>query len=273
MSVKSRFSMKLEFWKYEGAGNDFVLLDLRGANFEPTAEQIHSLCHRRKGIGADGLMILANSKVADFSMRYFNADGPEATMCGNGGRCITWFADHLGIGGDEKLFEAVDGIHRAEIISREGNSATIRLEMVDVESVEVCPDGDILLNTGSPHLVRVVESLDMDVVGIGRALRYDPKTAQTNGANINFVEVLGEGALALRTYERGVEDETLACGTGATATAIAVCHTLQPSVHHFTLRALGGNLEVEFTTNDYSSYRNIHLTGPARLVFHGEVEI
>lgn len=265
--------MKIEFWKYEGAGNDFVLLDLRGANFEPSEEQIHALCDRRRGIGADGLMILGSSEVADFAMRYFNADGPEATMCGNGGRCITWFADHLGIGGDEKLFEAVDGLHRAEILSREGDSATIRLEMVDVERVTVCPDGDVLLNTGSPHLVRRVESLDMDVVGTGKALRYSEKTASTGGANINFVEVLGEGLLSLRTYERGVEDETLACGTGATATAIAISHTLQPSVRHFSLSALGGNLEVEFTTDDNLTYHNIRLTGPARRVFHGEVEI
>ena len=265
--------MKIEFWKYEGAGNDFVLLDLRGANFEPTPEQIHSLCDRRRGIGADGLMILAESKVADFAMRYFNADGPEATMCGNGGRCIAWFADLRGIGGDCKLFEAVDGMHRAEILSREGCRATVRLEMVDVERVEVCPDGDVLLDTGSPHLVRVVESLDMDVVGTGRALRYDAKTAPTNGANVNFVEILGDGNVALRTYERGVEDETLACGTGATATAIAVSHTLQPDERHFSLHALGGDLEVEFTTSDHTHYSNIRLTGPARLVFHGETEI
>lgn len=265
--------MKIEFWKYEGAGNDFVLLDLRGTNFEPTEEQIHALCDRRRGIGADGLMILADSEVADFAMRYFNADGPEATMCGNGGRCITWFADHLGIGGDEKLFEAVDGLHRAEILSREGATATVRLEMVDVERVAVCSDGDMLLDTGSPHLVRIVGSLNMDVVGIGKSLRYSNKTAPTGGANINFVEVLGKGQLALRTYERGVEDETLACGTGATASAIAIAHTLQPSERHFSLSARGGNLEVEFTTYDHLTYRNIRLTGPAREVFHGEVEI
>ena len=264
--------MKLKFWKYEGAGNDFVLLDQRGATFEPTAEQIHALCNRRTGIGADGLMMLGESENADFSMRYFNADGPEATMCGNGGRCITWFADHLGIGGDTKHFEAMDGLHTAEILDRQGDTATIRLGMVDVKSVEVCPDGDVLLNTGSPHLVRFVENLDLDVVGVGRTLRYDAKTAPTNGANINFVEVLGEGEVALRTYERGVEDETLACGTGATASAIALCHTLQPIIRHCSLRALGGNLAVDFEAHD-GHYTSIHLTGPARLVFCGEVEI
>ncbi len=265
--------MKIEFWKYEGAGNDFILLDQRGANFEPTARQIHLLCDRRRGIGADGLMMLGESQCADFSMRYFNADGPEATMCGNGGRCITWFADLLGIGGDTKRFEAVDGLHTATILRREGASATVKLGMTNVECVTVCPDGDVLLDTGSPHLVRRVESLDMDVVGLGRELRYDAKTAPTGGANINFVKIEGEGKLSLRTYERGVEDETLACGTGATATAIAVCHTLQPSVHHFELRALGGDLEVEFSPEGNGHYTNIYLTGPARLVFHGTVEI
>ena len=264
--------MKIEFWKYEGAGNDFVLLDQRGANFEPTAEQIHKICNRRTGVGADGLMMLSHCEGADFAMRYFNADGPEATMCGNGGRCIVWFADMLGIGGNRKTFRAIDGLHTAEVLSREGNTATIRLGMVDVESVEVCPDGDVLLDTGSPHLVRFVEGLDMDVVGVGRALRYDAKTAPTNGANINFVKVMGEGNVALRTYERGVEDETLACGTGATASAIALCHTLQPEVRDVTLQALGGVLRVEFSRTD-DHYTNIHLTGPARLVFKGEMEI
>ena len=264
--------MKLNFWKYEGAGNDFVLLDLRDTNFEPTEEFIHAICSPRTGIGADGAMVLTRSSKADFGMRYFNADGPEATMCGNGGRCIAWFADLLGIGGDEKRFEAVDGMHTATILSRSGNTARIRLQMVDVESVVVDSEGDVLLDTGSPHLVRRVESLDMDVVGIGAELRYGPKTAATKGANINFVEVLGEGELALRTYERGVENETLACGTGATATAIAVCHTLQPDVRHFGLKALGGHLEVEFEVDSEGRYHNIFLTGPARLVFAGELE-
>lgn len=262
--------MKTRFWKYEGAGNDFVLLDCRGANFEPSEEQIRRMCSRRTGIGADGLMMLTDSSVCDFGMRYFNADGPEATMCGNGGRCIAWFADLLGIGGDVKRFEAVDGLHTAEILSRDGNTARVRLEMVDVERVCVDDEGDILLDTGSPHLVRVVDDLDVDVVGIGAELRYGPKTAATKGANINFVQVVGEGRLALRTYERGVEDETLACGTGATATAIAICHTLQPSVRHFDLAARGGDLCVDFNVDSAGHYTSIHLTGPARLVFGGE---
>lgn len=265
--------MKLKFWKYEGAGNDFVLLDLRNANFEPTPQFVHAICSPRTGIGADGAMVLGTSEVADFSMRYFNADGPEATMCGNGGRCICWFADLLGIGGDHKVFEAVDGIHTATILERNGSVARIRLQMVDVEAVEVDTEGDVLLDTGSPHLVRRVESVEsVDVVGLGAELRYGPKTAPTRGANINFVEVVGEGQLALRTYERGVENETLACGTGATATAIAVCHTLQPDVRHFCLRALGGDLEVEFDHTEGGRYTDIFLTGPARLVFCGELE-
>lgn len=265
--------MKLKFWKYEGAGNDFVLLDGRDANFEPTPEQIAALCHRRRGIGADGAMILTRSERAEFGMRYFNSDGPEATMCGNGGRCIAWFADMLGIGGRVKCFEAIDGLHTAEVLETNGDEARIRLGMRDVEGVVVDAEGDVLLDTGSPHLVRFVESLDVDVVGIGSSLRYGPKTAATNGANINFVQVLGHGELALRTYERGVEDETLACGTGATASAIAAAHTRQPQCRHFTLRAQGGLLEVEFVPVEGGGYREVFLTGPARLSFSGEVEL
>ncbi len=262
--------MKTKFWKYEGAGNDFVLFDCRDTNFEPSEEFIRAICSRRTGVGADGAMLLAKSATCDFAMRYFNSDGPEATMCGNGGRCIAWFADLLGIGGDVKTFEAVDGLHTAEILSRSGASAQVRLQMIDVDRVVVDEDGDILLDTGSPHLVRVVNDLDMDVVGVGAELRYGPKCASTNGANVNFVQVLGEGRLALRTYERGVEDETLACGTGATATAIAICHTLQPSVRHFDLAAQGGNLAVDFEIDEQGHYTKIYLTGPARVVFEGE---
>lgn len=261
--------MNIDFWKYEGAGNDFVLLDLRNTNFEPTEAQVRAICDRRRGVGADGLMILSECADADFSMRYFNSDGPEATMCGNGGRCITLFADHLGIGGDRKLFRAVDGLHTAEILSRPTpNEAVVRLGMCNVESVRVDEDGDVLLDTGSPHLVRFVEGLDLDVVGEGRALRYGPKTAATSGANINFVKVEGEGRLSLRTYERGVEDETLACGTGATASAIAACSVFQPAVRHFDLAARGGDLAVDFET-DGERYWSIRLTGPARLAFRG----
>lgn len=264
--------MKTKFWKYDGAGNDFVLLDCRGTNFEPSERALRAICARRTGIGADGAMILSDSEVADFRMRYYNADGREGTMCGNGGRCIAWFADLLGVGGDEKRFEAIDGLHTATVLARQGNCATIRLGMKDVAEVSVDPEGDVLLDTGSPHLVRVVESLDMDVVGEGAALRYGPKTTATNGANINFVTVLGEGEVALRTYERGVEDETLACGTGATATAIAICHVMQPDVRHFKLHARGGDLEVEFVRTADGCYTDVWLTGPARLVFEGEVE-
>lgn len=265
--------MKTKFWKYHGAGNDFVLFDCRGTNFEPTEEFIRRICSRRTGVGADGAMILADSRDYDFAMRYFNSDGPEATMCGNGGRCIAWFADLLGIGGDRKVFEAVDGLHTADIISRCGAEAQVRLQMVDVARVEVDEQGDMLLDTGSPHLVRVVESLDMNVCAEGAALRYGPKTAPTGGANINFVQVLGEGELALRTYERGVEDETLACGTGATATAIAICHTRQPEVRHFELAARGGGLQVDFATDGSGSYTDIYLTGPACFVFAGEIQL
>lgn len=267
--------MKLNFWKYEGAGNDFVLLDCRNSNFNPSPEQIAALCDRRRGVGADGAMMLTSSERAEFGMRYFNSDGPEATMCGNGGRCIVWFADMLGIGGDSKCFEAMDGLHTATVLERNGAQARIRLGMKSVDEVVVDAQGDVLLDTGSPHLVRVVERLDnLDVVAVGRELRYGPKTAPTNGANINFVVVEeGLGRLSLRTYERGVEDETLACGTGATAAAIAIGHTLQHACNHFCLNARGGKLEVEFERTAQGGYTNIFLTGPARLAFKGEWEV
>ncbi len=264
--------MKLNFWKYEGAGNDFVLFDCRETNFEPAVELLSAVCDRRRGIGADGVMLLTRSTVAQFGMRYFNSDGRESTMCGNGGRCIALFADNLGIGSAVKRFSAVDGLHEAEILSRDAFTAVVRLKMVDVAGVETF-DGDYFLNTGSPHLVRRVADLAMDVVGEGRALRCSARLASMGGANINFIRIEDEGKISIRTYERGVEDETLACGTGATAAAIAVNHAFQPAVKHFEVKARGGDLAVDFDTDDNSSYRNIFLTGPSRMVFAGEADI
>lgn len=264
--------MTISVHKYEGAGNDFILIDGRDAIFEPDPQLIARLCDRRFGIGADGVMILEPSHSSLFKMRYFNSDGPEGTMCGNGGRCIALFAHHLGLGDQTKLFDAVDGMHRAQIVEAAAGSGTVELGMTDVESIESVMGG-YLLDTGSPHYVTFVDDpAQIDVCGRGRTLRYSAELNRRGGANINFVGRIGTGRFALRTYERGVENETLACGTGATASAIVVNNRLQPDVCSFEIEVEGGALRVEFERTG-EEYRNIRLTGPARHVFDAEVDI
>ena len=207
----------MRFAKYEGAGNDFILLDLRNGGATPQSAEIARLCDRHFGIGADGLMTLAASAVSgcDCSMRYYNADGSPGEMCGNGGRCFALFAHHLGIGGDIKRFDSTDGIHEARMLRIDGLRSTVELGMIDVERIDR-GDGYWFLDTGVPHYVEFTDDLEaVDVIGRGRRIRYDKRFAK--GTNVNFVKVVGPGHIAVRTYERGVEDETLACGTGSTA--------------------------------------------------------
>ena len=261
--------MTITFHKYEGAGNDFVLLDGRGPLPELSPDFVALLCNRRLGIGADGLMVVEEAAGYDFRMRYFNADGYEGTMCGNGGRCITLYAHLLGIGGPVKHFIACDGEHTAEILSGDGTAGRVRLQMSDPTPITAYANG-LLLNTGSPHYVEVREDIALiDVATEGAAIRYSEPLASQGGANINFIEPLAEGELLIRTYERGVEAETLACGTGATAAAIVAATTLYPALNHIELTAPGGQLEVDFqrTANNFT---NVHLTGPARLAFVGQ---
>lgn len=261
--------MTISFHKYEGAGNDFVLLDGRSPLPELSPEFVALLCNRRFGIGADGLMVVESADGYDFRMRYFNADGYEGTMCGNGGRCITLYVHLLGIGGPVKRFIACDGEHTAEILSGDGHSGRVRLQMSDPTPTEPYGEG-LLLNTGSPHYVEVREDIALiDVEAEGAAIRYSEPLASQGGANINFIEPLDEGELLIRTYERGVEAETLACGTGATAAAIVAATTLYPTLNHIELIAPGGELEVDFERTP-DGFRNVHLTGPARLAFSGE---
>ena len=265
--------MTILFHKYEGAGNDFVLLDGRGALPELSPEFVALLCNRRFGIGADGLMVVESADGYDFRMRYFNADGYEGTMCGNGGRCITLYAHLLGIGGNVKRFVACDGEHSAEILSGDGTAGRVRLLMSDPSAIKPYGEG-VLLNTGSPHYVEIREDIalaDMEVEGA--AIRYSEPLASQGGANVNFIEPLGEGELSIRTYERGVEAETLACGTGATAAALVAATTLFPDSDHIELTAPGGELEVDFERTEGGSFRNVRLTGPARLVFIGEWKV
>ncbi|MBC8152773.1 MAG: diaminopimelate epimerase [Bacteroidetes bacterium] len=265
----------MEFVKYQGTGNDFVLIDDRSETF-PADDQafVAHLCHRRFGIGADGLILLRTDPDYDFRMIYFNADGAEGSMCGNGGRCIVRFAHDLGLFEGETRFRAVDGEHRAEV-----RGDDIFLRMGDVSHVETHPNalwGDetpsvsYFLQTGSPHVVTFTDALDsLDVVGEGRAIRY-AKPYQPGGTNVNFTEVLGDNRLFVRTYERGVEDETYSCGTGVTAAALATRRQFGMAGPVF-IQTRGGELRIAFDELPDGSFTNVYLIGPAKRVFSGQL--
>lgn len=261
--------MKLHFYKYQGAGNDFVLIDNRDNHIQNVDKQsIAKLCDRRFGIGADGLMLLEELAGYDFKMVYYNADGNEGSMCGNGGRCIVAFAKHLGLINDVTKFLATDGVHHAKI-SDEGN--WVSLQMIDV--VDISKDGDAyVLNTGSPHYVKQTTDLEIkDVYNEGYAIRNN-STYKANGINVNFIEKQGDGYF-VRTFERGVENETYACGTGVTAVALAMArHHHQFGTINTRIKVLGGDLNIRFD-HDGEKFTNIFLEGPAELVFEGEIEL
>jgi diaminopimelate epimerase len=256
--------MKLHFFKYHGAGNDFIILDNRNMSFEAdNFSLIARMCDRRFGIGGDGLMLLQDHESCDFEMRYFNSDGYEGSMCGNGGRCIVSFARRLSIIESSARFMAVDGIHEATI---EGNDR-INLKMSDVTQVESVGN-DFYLNTGSPHYVRFLEDLShLDVVAEGRKIRYNERFNR-EGTNVNFVRIEND-RLTVYTYERGVEDETLACGTGITASALCAALKSGVSKGFFPVAAKGGNLEVSFERKK-EGFTDICLKGPAQFVFEGD---
>ena len=258
--------MTMTFHKYQGTGNDFIIIDNRNYIFpKKNSSLIASLCDRHFGIGADGLILLEDHKTVDFSMIYFNADGHESTMCGNGGRCIVAFAKELKLFKKTTTFYAIDGIHSAEI-----NSDKVSLQMIDVHDVLVTKDF-IFMNTGSPHHVEIVENLDdLSVIEKGRAIIYSLYSSE--GCNINFVEQLDHQTFKVRTYERGVEDETFSCGTGATATAIAMNAIGKTTSNHIQLDVEGEKLEVSFT-KEGSVYNNVLLKGPATFVFQGEINL
>lgn len=259
--------MTIPFYKYQGTGNDFVVIDNRTNVFGATKpERVAALCHRRFGIGADGLILLQNHAQHDFEMMYFNSDGHPSSMCGNGGRCIVAFAHFLGIVGQSTTFLAVDGPHDATI-----ENGHVRLKMADVASIERL-DADFWLNTGSPHFVRVVaDAAQHDIVQTGRAVRYSDGFAE-EGTNVNVLQRLENGRIAVRTYERGVEDETLSCGTGVTACAL-VAQQLgwQGQAQAIEVQTQGGQLAVEATPNGSGGYANVWLSGPAVQVFKGEL--
>lgn len=258
--------MKIKFYKYQGAGNDFVMIDNRDGNFPVNKETIEKICDRNFGIGADGLILLENDSETDFRMVYFNSDGNESTMCGNGGRCIVRFAHDLDVTNENMTFNAIDGLHHAVV-----DGETIRLRMIDIKEVED-HDRYLFMNTGSPHHVEFVDNVqNVDVYNRGKKIRNGAPYFET-GSNINFVEVLPNQTLKIRTYERGVEDETLACGTGITAAAIASYIRGFVKDNVISIEALGGKLSVNFDEKN-NTFENIWLNGPAVRVFEGEIEI
>lgn len=258
--------MTAHFFKYQGTGNDFIIFDNRKNELEFSADTIALICHRRFGIGADGMMFLLADEKFDFGMKYYNADGKEGSMCGNGGRCLVSFAKRLGIIGAKTSFKAVDGVHQAEVTGEE----TVRLKMADVE--EITSDGkSFFLNTGSPHHVEFVNEVKaFDVFNSGKEIRYN-KHYQPSGTNVNFVELLDKDTIFVRTYERGVEDETLSCGTGVTASSLAAAIKTNSDQLFFNCKTLGGDLKVSFRKIDERNFKDIYLEGPGKLVYEGDI--
>lgn len=254
--------MSYSFYKYQGTGNDFVIIDNRLQTFPKNdTKLIGLLCDRKFGIGADGLILLEEDTASDFKMVYYNADGNESSMCGNGGRCIVDFAKQLGVIDKTTVFNAIDGLHKAVI-----NKDSVSLKMIDLDEVHIS-ENYMFLNTGSPHHVQLVKNLEeFDVYAQGKRIRNDIYGQE--GANVNFVERLSGDVFKVRTYERGVEDETLSCGTGVTAVAIALHKMEKLQKNKVSLMTPGGALQVQFDV-DEKGYSNVYLEGPATLVFKG----
>jgi len=260
--------MEILFHKFQGTGNDFIILDNREKNYDTLTEaHVRFLCNRKFGIGADGLMLLNNKAGFDFEMIYYNADGHLSSMCGNGSRCLVRFAANTGIHKYTYSFLAVDGPHEAEI----DNNNIIRVKMQDVNAVEI-HQGHSLLDTGSPHFVKITNDVDMiDVVETGRNIR-NSKPFEKNGINVNFVEIIDTDRIFVRTYERGVEDETLSCGTGVTAAALLSAHN-DKGFNRVEVKTPGGPLSVEYNKINDTHFENIWLCGPAEFVFSGQIEL
>jgi diaminopimelate epimerase len=260
--------MKIHFYKYQGTGNDFVILDNRNSQYSQLSkEQVKHMCDRRFGIGADGLMMLNNKTGYDFEMKYYNADGGESSMCGNGGRCLVKFAHHLGIHKNLYRFIASDGPHEAEIDA----DGTVSLKMKDVTRIAEY-GSDFLLDTGSPHYVRFINDvMNYDVYKKGHDIRYSDEFAE-KGINVNFVQQKSDHEIIVRTYERGVENETYSCGTGVTASAL-VCYHNETGYNDVTVFTKGGKLTVEYDRLPDNNYTNIFLCGPAEKVYEGEVDV
>lgn len=257
--------MKIHFSKYQATGNDFVLIDNLSGAYSFTADQIQKICDRRFGVGADGLMMIEKDDSAHFNLQYYNRDGSQS-LCGNGSRAAVKMAAQLGLVNGKVRFQAFDGLHDAEIQP----DGIVRLKMNDVHEVRQTGE-DYFINTGSPHFVRFVSDLkNYPVYDNGKEIRYRDEFSP-GGTNVNFVESQGANTIFVRTYERGVENETLSCGTGVTAAALAA------SYHDFgspvSVKTLGGDLQVEFKTSHSGIFKDIYLVGPAKMVFEGDLEL
>lgn len=260
--------MKIQFYKYQGTGNDFIIIDGRELQVDDFTQKVVSyLCDRKFGVGADGLMLLLDNKDYDFEMKYYNSDGNEGTMCGNGGRCIVAFAKQLGIIENTADFLAIDGVHEATI----DEENEVRLKMSDVIAVED-DDKKYFLDTGSPHYVVFMDDIDkFNVYKEGKKIRNNSRFKK-EGTNVNFAQV-SNSEIFVRTYERGVEDETLSCGTGAVATAISASFYRESEISSYVLNTRGGRLKVSFKKVGEDNIKNIWLEGPTQLSYKGEIEV
>ena len=259
--------MKISFSKYNGAGNDFIVIDDRDSNLNLSKSQIQRICNRNIGIGGDGLIFIKKSVKTDFEILHYTSDGNLGSLCGNGSRCAILYAYINNIINKKTVFEAFDGIHKAEIINDELITMQMKLNSSIIEN-----EYGIWMDTGSPHLVIETTNTDeLDVKNAGRSIRYNDYYKK-EGVNVNFVERVSDEVFKIRTYERGVEDETRACGTGSTASAICMNYTGKTTSNKIKMKCLGGDLEVRFLKTG-KKFSEINITGPAKLVFEGIIDI
>jgi len=258
------------FYKYHGTGNDFILIDNREQQRILSKQQIMFMCEQHFGIGADGLIFIENHRSSDFEMVYHNSDGQRSTMCGNGARCAVLFAKQLGIfAGNSTVFFAADGIHHANVLEDDHIALTMNVNTdYDMHGTA------FIMNTGSPQYVRFTYNLDsVNMSKEGRIIRNSAQFKKSGGVNVNFVEETKQG-IFVRTYERGVESETLSCGTGVTASSLAYYHKEKLSKSSLIkVETLGGNLQVQIEVNDDKEISTVWLIGPAQEVFIGEFDI
>ncbi len=260
--------MKISFSKYQGTGNDFVMLDnLNGQYDSLTIPQIQLICDRRFGVGSDGLIKINSHNSSDFEVEYFNSDGSKS-FCGNGARCSVAFAETLGVNVSDTSFLGIDGLHKAS-----KNQDVISLEMGDVSEITKI-ENDFVIYTGSPHYIRFIDAInDLDIVQFGKKVRYSDEF-KNEGINVNLVEIVDANNLIVNTYERGVEDETLSCGTGVTACVLAFAYQTQLlGEHKVSVKVKGGNLSVFFNQETLGKFTTIHLIGPGQFVFSGEINV
>lgn len=257
--------MKIHFYKYQATGNDFVVIDNRTAGYSFSKDQIERICHRKFGIGADGLMLIEKDPAQDFNLIYYNSDGSQS-LCGNGSRAAVRMASALGIVNGKASFNAYDGVHAAELLP----TGIVKLKMNPVSKTDMV-GSDQFINTGSPHFIRFVDSVEQyPVFEEGKKIRYSERF-KPGGTNVNFVQLLGNNTIFVRTYERGVENETLSCGTGVVASALAASFKGYSSP--ISVKTLGGELSVEFKSGLNGTFTDIYLIGPAKLVFEGDLEL